>query len=543
MGSPLNHITNTKVSAVNAAGEPWWKGASVYQIYPRSYLDSNGDGVGDLPGITQKLDYIATLGVEAIWLSPFFKSPMADYGYDVSDFCDVDPIFGSLADFDALIEKSHRLGLKVIIDQVYSHSSDQHPWFEESRRSRDNDKADWYVWADPKPDGSPPNNWQSVFAGPAWEWDARRGQYYLHNFLPEQPDLNLHNPDVQDAIMAVPKFWLDRGVDGFRLDALNFGFHNQALTDNPPASKFKRPPTRPHDFQAHINNMSQPEIYPFLENIRALMDEYPGRFSVAEIGGPFPLDEMKAYTGGDNRLNTAYAFDFLYSDKLDAQLVRETLGQWPGGKNDGWPSWAFSNHDAPRAVSRWRGKCPQGDYAKLLCLMMVGMRGNIFIYQGEELGLCQADIAFEELKDPEAIANWPHTLGRDGARTPMPWKNDNQYAGFSESKPWLPVDKRHLNETVTDQDGSASSVLNFYRKALALRQNSEVLKHGDQEFLTADADLLVCKRQAGAHQILMVVNLTEKPIKHEPITGSILLQTDNFDQGVIPAWSGALIAI
>src|SRR5260221_8296557 len=285
-------------------GEPWWRGAAIYQIYPRSFADTDGDGVGDLPGITAKLDYVASLGVDAIWLSPFFTSPMRDFGYDVADFCAVDPVFGSLDDFDALVERAHRLGLKVMIDQVYSHSSDQHDWFRESRSSRDNAKADWYVWADATPDGSPPNNWQSVFGGPAWTWDARRGQYYFHNFLPEQPDLNVHNLAVQDALLDVARFWLGRGVDGFRIDAINFAMHDPELRDNPPA-----PPggkrTRPFDFQLHLHNQSHPDIIKFLERLRSVTDSYGGRFTLAEVGGDHALGEMQAFTAGDRRLDSA----------------------------------------------------------------------------------------------------------------------------------------------------------------------------------------------------------------------------------------------
>ena len=287
---------------------PWWKGAVIYQIYPRSFRDTNGDGIGDLPGVLAGLDHIASLGVDGIWISPFFTSPMADYGYDVADFCGVDPVFGTLEDFDAIVEKAHALGLKVIIDQVYSHTSDHHDWFIESRSSRDNPRADWYVWADPKSDGSPPNNWQSVFGGASWEWDARRGQYYFHNFLKEQPDLNLHNPDVQDALIAAGQFWLDRGVDGFRLDALNFSMHDQMLRDNPPSGVSAHEATRPFDMQLKKYNMSQPEIVEFIERFRVMLAAYPGTFTVAEVGGPTPIQEMHAFTQGEKRLNSAYNF-------------------------------------------------------------------------------------------------------------------------------------------------------------------------------------------------------------------------------------------
>ena len=279
-----------------AVGSEWWRGASIYQIYPRSFMDANGDGTGDMQGITQKLDHVAALGVDAIWISPFFKSPMDDFGYDVSDYCDVDPCFGTLADFDALVARAHELGLKVIIDQVYSHSSSEHAWFEESRSSRDNPKADWYTWVDAKPEGSPPNNWQSIFIGPAWTWDARRQQYYLHNFLSTQPDLNLHNPEVQDALLDTARFWLDRGVDGFRLDAINYGMHDESLADNPVADPDVWEGYRPVNMQKALYNSNHKKLPEFLERVRALLDEYDDRFTVAEVGGFDAPAVMRTYT-------------------------------------------------------------------------------------------------------------------------------------------------------------------------------------------------------------------------------------------------------
>ena len=282
---------------------PWWHGAVIYQIYPRSFRDSNGDGIGDLPGITASLDYVASLGVDAVWLSPFFTSPMKDFGYDIADYCDVDPIFGTLQDFDRLLEAAHRHGLKVIIDQVYSHTSDQHSWFLQSRADRTNARADWYVWADPKVDGSPPTNWQSVFGGSAWTWNARRGQYYMHNFLSEQPDLNVHNPEVQDALLECARFWFERGVDGFRLDAVNFALHDVLLRDNPPALTRQRPRTRPVDFQQSLYNKSHPDLPRFIERIRKVADEYGGRFTVAEVGGEGSEAEMQRLTCGQRALS------------------------------------------------------------------------------------------------------------------------------------------------------------------------------------------------------------------------------------------------
>lgn len=536
----VNIEENDVASPIPPEKVAWWKGAAIYQIYPRSFMDSNGDGVGDLPGIIEQLDHVASLGVDGIWLSPFFTSPMADFGYDIANFCGVDPVFGTLQDFDRLIEKAHTLGLKVIIDQIYSHSSDQHPWFVESREDRINPKADWYVWADPNPDGTPPNNWQSVFGMGAWQWDARRGQYFLHNFLVEQPDLNLHNPEVQEAILAVTKFWLDRGVDGFRLDALNFGMHDPELKDNPIETVFKRPPTRPFDFQRHVNSMSHPDIPEFLERIREVINDYPQRFTVAEVGGPFPMNEMKAFTRGNNRLNSAYAFDFLYADTLTADLIRKTLAEWPGSPDEGWPSWAFSNHDAPRAVTRWRGTCDETRYSKLLAAVLASFRGNIFVYQGEELGLPQAHVAFEDLKDPEAITNWPETLGRDGARTPMPWNQANRCAGFSTGKPWLPVDERHTSMTVTRQNAEKESVLNFYRDILALRKASPALRYGDITFMDSNPELLLIKRAYNSETRICGFNLTDKSLSISLPDNLMMAQIigEKITDGKLPSYSG-----
>lgn len=505
-----------KIIFANSAQHQWWRGAVIYQIYPRSFLDSNGDGVGDLPGITSKLDYVASLGVDAIWLSPFFTSPMRDFGYDVADYCGVDPIFGTLADFDELIAKAHSLGLKLIIDQVYSHTSDQHCWFAESRSSRDNPKADWYVWADPKADGSPPNNWQSVFGGPAWTWDARRGQYYMHNFLREQPQMNVHNPAVQDALLGVAKFWLDRGVDGFRVDAINFAMHDLELKDNPPAPAGNGIRTRPFDFQLKLHNQSHPDIALFIERIRALTDEYPERFTVAEVGGAEPDREMKAFTAGETHFNSAYGFDFLYADKLTPALVREAVENWPSEEGIGWPSWAFSNHDAPRWISRWAPADARDDYARMAMLLFLCLRGNAIIWQGEELGLTQVDIPFEKLKDPEAIANWPLTLSRDGTRTPMPWIAGATNCGFSSNEPWLPLGCDHAAKAVDRQQGEPTSILSETKRFIALRQKNVALRSGDIRILSAQDSALVFERQGENQRLLCIFNLGADKMRWMP---------------------------
>lgn len=522
----------------------WWRGAVIYQVYPRSFADTNGDGVGDLKGVTEHLAHIASLGVDAVWLSPFFTSPMKDFGYDVADYCDVDPTFGTLADFDALIAEAHRLDLRIIIDLVFSHTSDEHPWFESSRGARNGDKADWYVWADAKPDGSPPSNWQSVFGGPAWTWDARRGQYYMHNFLPSQPQLNVHSPAVQDALLDAARFWLDRGVDGFRFDAINFSMHDPRLTDNPPL-----PPggkrTRPFDFQDKVNNQSQPEIVGFLQRIRSLTDSYGGRFSVAEVGGDHAEREMQAFTAGDDRLNSAYGFLYLYAPALKDVMVRQATETWDGRQGQGWPSWTFSNHDAPRAISRWaEGRDPEA-VARMAMLLLMCLRGNVFVYYGEELGLPQGEVPFERLVDPEAIANWPQTLGRDGARTPMPWRADQPNAGFSAGEPWLPIDPRHIPLAVDRQEADPASMLHVTRRLIALRKAHAALGRGAMTMIeTGHADLLAFERTLGAERLVCVFNLGHAPVDWSPPEGLTLLDVVNMEVPTTrwPALAGAIFA-
>ena len=510
-------MTDPVPDPLNAPSGPvdWWRGAVIYQVYPRSFADTDGDGVGDLAGITAHLDHIASLGVDAVWISPFFTSPMKDFGYDVADYCDVDPVFGTLAEFDRLIAKAHGLGLKIITDLVLAHTADEHDWFRDSRQSRTGARADWYVWADAKADGSPPSNWQSVFAGPAWTWDARRGQYYLHNFLPQQPQLNLYNPAVQDALLDVARFWMDRGVDGFRFDAINFALYDPELRDNPPAAPGGKR-TRPFDFQDKVHNQSQPGIVDFLARVRAVMDLYPGRFSVAEVAGEAAETEMQAFTADETHLNSAYGFAYLYADTLTPGLVRRANADWDGRPGQGWPSWAFSNHDAPRAVSRWSEGRDPDRFARLLMLLLMALRGNVFVYQGEELGLPQANVPFDRLVDPEALANWPETLGRDGARTPMPWRANAPHAGFSSVEPWLPVDPRHPPLAVDLQDADQASILNLTRRLIALRKAEPALRRGALRFLDAPASVLAFERTLGEDVLTCVFNLGSETVVWAP---------------------------
>jgi alpha-glucosidase len=480
----------------------WLRDAVVYQIYPRSFRDANGDGVGDLKGVIEKLDYVASLGVDAVWLSPFFTSPMKDYGYDVADYCDVDPLFGSLADADALIKRAHALGLKVIFDQVWSHSSDKHPWFAESRASRDNPKADWYVWAEAKPDGSPPNNWQAMFGGCAWTWDSRRRQYYLHNFLPEQPDLNMRNPAVQDAVLDVARFWLERGVDGFRLDVVNFYVQDALLRDNPALALNKTPP-RPHQFQRHVYDRTQPETLAFIARLRALLDRY-GAVAIGEIEDEEPLKVQRDYTDGDDRLHTAYSFYLLRQRALTPKVIADAMDGWKDAR--GWPSWSLSNHDVIRFPTRLADNDPQR--AKLMLALLLCLRGTPFLYQGDELGLPHAEVPFERLRDPEAIAFWPSGIGRDGARTPMPWFAAAPMAGFTEANDaWLPLDARHRALAVDVQSEARDSMLSFTRHMIAARKTLIALREGAFENMDAPLAMLAFVRAHGEQRMFCVFNL------------------------------------
>jgi alpha-glucosidase len=500
--------------ARQTADRDWWRGAVIYQIYPRSFQDSNGDGVGDLLGIVQRLPYVASLGVDAIWISPFFTSPMRDFGYDVSDYCNVDPMFGSIADFDAVIDTAHRLGLKVMIDQVLSHTSDQHHWFIESRSSRDNPKADWYVWADPKPDGTPPNNWLSIFGGSAWHWDTRREQYYLHNFLSSMPDLNFHNPEVRAALLDATRFWLDRGVDGFRLDTINFYFCDKDLRDNPPLAPELRnaniaPSVNPYNHQEHLYSKNRPENLDFLEEYRALLDSYPAAASVGEVGdAQYGLDILGQYTSGDKRVHMCYAFEFLAAEQLSAPRVASVLRQLDQVAAEGWACWAFSNHDVARHATRW-----DLDPAslRLHATLLMCLRGSVCIFQGEELGLPEAELAFEDLRDPYGIEFWPEYKGRDGCRTPMVWEDHVINGGFSAGVTWLPVPQEHIRLAVSAQEEDPAALLHHYRRAIGFRRTHPALQKGSATPAQADGRVLHFIRRHEDQEIFCAFNMSDTP--------------------------------
>ncbi len=510
----------------------WWRGGIIYEIYPRSFRDSNGDGIGDLKGITEKLAHVASLGIDCIWIAPFVKSPMKDFGYDVSDYTAVDPQFGTLEDFDALAAEARRLGLKILVDYVISHTSEEHPWFIESRASRTNPKADWYVWADMKPEGSPPTNWLSVFGGSAWHWDTRRRQYYLHNFLTSQPDLNYYNSEVQDAALAEMRFWLERGVDGFRLDALNFAMHDPQLRDNPPApdpSLNEHPLTNPYAYQKHLYDKSQDALLPFLARIRTLLDEYGATASLAEVGddSAVTLKIMADYAGSGDKVHMCYGFDFLSPECTPAHF-RKIIERFEREAGDAWPCWAFSNHDCKRHVSRWTkpGQDPART-ARFAIGLILALRGSVCLYQGEELGLTEADIKFEDLQDPTGIQFWPQYKGRDGCRTPMPWDASLENAGFGAGKPWLPIEPAHQQVSAAAQESDPGSVLNFYRKAIAARQASKALRTGSIEMVEASETLLVIRRKSGEETITCVFNFGEAPAAvPTAYAGQVILATD-----------------
>lgn len=490
----------------------WWRGGIIYQIYPRSFMDSNGDGIGDLPGITSKLDYIASLGVDGIWISPFFKSPMRDGGYDVSDYCDVDPIFGRLDDFRELLNRAHALNLKVLIDQVWSHTSEQHPWFKNSRSAINSEKTDWYIWADPKPDGTPPNNWLSYFGGPAWTWDSTREQYYLHQFLKEQPNLNLWNPAVREALKETAAFWLDMGVDGFRLDAIQTYLSDPQLRDNPacePGLSTDIPRSSPMARQLRKYTANLPEAIEWIEELRSFTNHWPDICLLAEVGGEDPEKAGSNYVKTSKRCSMAYSFA-LIGTTMSRNDILKPLQRIEELIEDGWSCWAASNHDSKRAASRLQGDAPLSDKALFATKVGLSLRGSYCLYEGEELGLPQAELAFEDIVDPYDKALYPKHMGRDGCRTPMPWKKDSPHAGFSTAKPWLPVSADHLPLSIDAQESDKTSVLHQMRSFIAWRQKNPAMRLGDIEILDMPEPILAFHRKLDGQKIFCIFNCGDK---------------------------------
>ncbi len=491
----------------------WWQRGVIYQIYPRSFKDTTGNGIGDLQGVIERLDYLndgteASLGVDALWLSPIFPSPMADFGYDVSDYCDVHPLFGDLATFDRLVAETHRRGIRVIIDYVPNHTSDQHPWFIESRSSRDNPKRDWYLWRDPRPDGSPPNNWGSYFGGPAWTLDETTGQYYLHQFVKEQPELNWRNPEVRAAMMDVLRFWLERGVDGFRMDVVGLLIKDAELRDNPP-NPDADPDLPPNDLSGRllqVYNQDQDEVHEIIRDFRRLLDEYGDRCGIGEVW--FELPRWVKYYGdgsagspGDG-LHLPFNFRLMWQpwqalgmrcsvDELEAALPAFA-----------WPNYVLGSHDFPRLASRFGGQAQ----ARIAAMMLLTLRGTPTLYYGDELGLENGVIPPEKIQDPQGI-NLGAERTRDVCRTPMQW-DEGPNAGFSNIEPWLPVSADYATRNVAVQPTDATSMLNLYRRLLWYRRRSPALYGGDYQPLDVDDDCFVYLRAAGDERRLIALNFT-----------------------------------
>ncbi|WP_132053659.1 alpha-amylase family glycosyl hydrolase [Pseudocnuella soli] len=506
----------------------WWQSGIIYQIYPRSFQDSNGDGIGDLQGIIQRLDYLQWLGVTAIWISPIYPSPMADYGYDISDYRGIHPLFGNMDDFDQLLQEAHNRGLRIILDLVPNHTSNQHPWFLESRSSKENPKRDWYIWEDARPDGTPPNNWLSVFGGPAWEWDEQTGQYYYHAFLTEQPDLNWRNPEVQQAMLDVMRFWLDKGVDGFRVDVMWHMVKDKELRDNP---------VNP-DYQVHmatyeqltpIYSTDQPEVHDLVQQMRAVLDSYGERMMIGEIY--LPIQKLMTYYGPDN--NGAHLpFNFLLlSMPWDAQKIASAIDEYEHAlPQRGWPNWVLGNHDQPRITSR-----VGIEQARIAAMLLLTLRGTPTIYYGEEIGMRDVPIPPDEVQDPQGLNMPDKNLSRDPARTPMQW-DGSEFAGFSATRPWLRLGPQYKRPHVAAQKEDPHSQLHFYKKLIALRQSQPALLVGDYIQVHADHQALAYIREAsGAPALLVVLNLSHKPcylaIQHRTIAGRVLFATDETLEG------------
>ena len=488
----------------SAAHEPWWKAGVIYQVYPRSFQDTDGDGVGDLVGIEERLPYLAGLGVDAIWISPIFPSPMADFGYDVADYCGVDPRFGALADFDQLLAAAHALGLKVILDLVPNHTSDEHPWFRESRSSRTDPKRDWYVWRDAKPDGSPPNNWVSDFGGSSWEWDATTGQFYLHAFLREQPDLNWRNPDVRAAMSDVMRFWFDRGVDGFRIDVLWHVIKDAEFRDNPRKPDHVRRMGELFD-QVQLYNTGQPEAHTVAVEMRAVADAYPGdRVLIGEIYQP--LDQLVTWYGTAERPEVL-PFNFaLINAAWDARAIHGLIAAYESALPPGaWPSWVLGNHARPRIASRGGEAQARGAAVLLLTL-----RGTPTLYYGDELGLADVAIPPDRARDSAELRQPGQGVGRDPVRTPMLWTAAEPNAGFTTGEPWLPLNADWRERNVAEQEADAGSLLNVYRRLLRMRRAWPCLSTGDIELLPVQGDILAyIRRGAGGEALLVLLNLGE----------------------------------
>lgn len=483
----------------------WWKHGVIYQIYPRSFKDSNNDGIGDINGIIQSLDYLQELGIDGIWLSPIYRSPMYDFGYDVSDYCDIDPVFGTMRDFKRLVKEAGKRNIAIIMDMVFNHTSHVHPWFLESRSSKDNPKRDWYIWH-PGKNGRVPNNWMGAFGGRAWEWDLFTQEYYLHLFTKEQPDLNWRNPNVKKAMFDVLRFWLDTGVKGFRFDVINLLVKDKLFRDNPYKLRFTNP--RKHDQQLHKYDRNQPETHEIIKEMRVFFDSYGDIMSVGEIY----LDEgikdpwlPAHYLGNNDELHLSFNFSTIFT-RFKYNEFKHILSEWYTAiGNRGWPCHVLSNHDQSRAMTRLANNDPLK--AKLLAVLLLTQKGTPFVYYGEEIGMVDGKISRKDIQDPLGKKYWPFHSGRDKARTPMQW-DATKYAGFSTVKPWLPVNPDSYTNNVAAQLADANSILYFYKELLALRKSHSALYAGEIEFIDSPDDVLLYKRMYRNAMFIIALNFS-----------------------------------
>jgi alpha-glucosidase len=494
------------------SAEPWWKSAVFYEIYPRSFADSNNDGVGDINGITSKLDYLKNLGVDAIWLTPCFPSPQVDFGYDISDYRSIASEYGTLADFDKLMAESKKRNIRIIIDFVMNHTSDKHPWFAESRSSLTNPKRNWYVWRAANAGGKPPNNWLSIFGHSAWKLDEPTKQYYYHLFYPQQPDLNWRNPEVRKGMYDVARFWLDRGVAGFRLDAVMALFEDPSLKNNPilPGKNRYGDPNMDNKYNERLA-----EVHDVMWELRKVMDSYPGnRVLIGETSGNSVPQLSTMYGKNLDEVQLPMNFFFAYINKLSAPEFRKQIALWDRNPAKGWPVYLFSNHDQPRHVVRYGKNNPKynDEIAKLTATLLLTLRGTPILYYGEELAMTNNDPKRkEDVLDPIGKIGWPEEKGRDGERTPMQW-NTSANAGFSSAKPWLPIAPDYKTKNVAVEEKNQDSVLNFYRKLIALRRQHSALTGGTYTALNeTDPNVLSYLRKDNNATILVTVNMSASP--------------------------------
>ncbi len=481
----------------------WWQHGIIYQIYPRSFMDSNNDGIGDLEGVLQKLDYLADLGIDAIWFSPIYPSPDVDFGYDVADYCDIDKKFGALDIFDRLLKEAHQRDIHIILDLVLNHTSDLHPWFKESKKSKDNPYHDWYIWRDPLAEGVPPNNWRSVFGGPGWEYVPELDQYYYHMFCKEQPDLNWRNPKVRESMLNVFKFWLERGVDGFRLDVFNMYFKHEKLLDNP----INQRGLRAFDRQTHLYDVSQPEMIPLLAEIRSLLDSYNERYVVGET---FLADAQHAiqYIGPD-RLHAGFDYGYAHC-KWNSNQFADEIRKWDAlHVPTAWPNYFLNNHDTPRSATRYV-KNEEDARLKVLAALHLTVRGTPFLYYGEEIGMRDIKLKRSQILDPVGKRYWPFNKGRDGCRSPMQW-NQQVNAGFSQSTTWLPVHPNYMQRNVKNQSENPDSLLNFYKNLIRLRRSHPALYKGSIQFSEGIPEkVLNFVRLTSEEQVMIILNFDSK---------------------------------